>query len=158
MIVSFARRAALAAAALVAGCATTHAFTAADRAAVAAVLDRQAAAWNRGDLAGYMAGYARTDTLVFTSGANIRTGWQQAFDHYQARYGTDRASMGTLAFELVSIDPVGGDGAVVLGRWKLTGTPVAGDGVFTVVLARRAEGWRIIHDHTSSTPTPTEPR
>jgi len=137
-----------------AGCATAHAFTTADRADVAAVLDQQAAAWNRGDLAGYMAGYAKTDALVFTSGAQIRTGWQAAYDHYVARYGNDRASMGTLAFEVISIDAVGADGAIVLGRWKLTDTPAAGDGVFTVVLARRPEGWRIVHDHTSSTPPP----
>jgi len=78
-----------------------------------------------------------------------------AYDHYVARYGNDRASMGTLAFEVISIDAVGADGAIVLGRWKLTDTPAAGDGVFTVVLARRPEGWRIVHDHTSSTPPPT---
>jgi len=111
-------------------------------------------AWNRGDLAAYMAGYANTDALVFTSGGKIRRGWQAAFDHYQARYGADRASMGTLAFEVLSIDPVGADGAVVLGTWRVTGTEAAGDGVFTVVLERRPEGWRIVHDHTSSTPAP----
>jgi len=38
---------------------------------------------------------------------------------------------------------------VVLGRWVLTGTEHAGRGVFTLVLERRPEGWRIIHDHTS---------
>src|SRR5512134_532499 len=87
------------------GCAGSRRFTTADRTAVSAVLERQAAAWNRGDLVAYMDGYARTDALVFTSGATIRRGWQQAFDHYQARYGTDRASMGSLVFELESIDP-----------------------------------------------------
>jgi ketosteroid isomerase-like protein len=138
---------------MVAACgAAPHPFAAADRAAVTTVLEDQSAAWNRGDLVAYMAGYAKTPALVFTSGAQIRRGWQEAFDHYQARYGTDRASMGTLAFEILSIDPVGADGAVVLGRWALTNTPAAGDGVFTVVLERRPEGWRIIHDHTSSTP------
>jgi ketosteroid isomerase-like protein len=44
------------------------------------------------------------------------------------------------------------DGAVVLGRWRLTETPNAGSGVFSVVLERRPEGWRIIHDHTSADP------
>lgn len=133
-------------------CAGPHAFTAADRDAVAGVLARQAAAWNRGDLAGYMDGYARSEDLVFTSGAQIRRGWQEAFDHYQARYGAAPATMGTLAFDTLQIDPVGADGAIVLGRWRLTDTPAAGDGVFTVVLARRPEGWRIVHDHTSNTP------
>ena len=136
----------------VAACAGPRGFAAADRDAVGALLQRQATAWNRGDLAAYMDAYARTDALVFTSGANIRRGWQEAFDHYQARYGSSPETMGALGFELLQIDPVGADGAVVLGRWKLTGTPAAGDGVFSVVLERRPEGWRIIHDHTSSTP------
>ena len=127
-------------------------FEPADRAAIAAVLDRQAAAWNRGDLAAYMDGYARTPALVFTSGGNVRRGWQEAFDHYQARYATDPKAMGTLVFQIDSIDPVGADGAVVLGRWDLTGTANAGRGVLSLVVERRPEGWRIIHDHTSVSP------
>jgi beta-aspartyl-peptidase (threonine type) len=132
-------------------------FEPADRAAISAVLDRQVAAWNRGDLATYMEGYARTPALVFTSGGNIRRGWQEAFDHYQARYATDPKAMGTLAFQIDSIDPVGADGAVVLGHWDLTGTAHAGRGVFTLVLERRPEGWRIVHDHTSVSPEPAAP-
>ena len=124
----------------------------ADRAAIAAVLGNQIAAWNRGDLPSYMDGYARTPALVFTSGGNIRRGWQDALDHYQARYAVDPRAMGTLAFWIESIDPVGADGAVVLGRWELTGSAHPGRGVFTLVLERRAEGWRIIHDHTSPSP------
>jgi len=140
------------AAASCAGGQRPRAFADDDRAAITAVLDRQIAAWNRGDLAGYMDGYARTPALVFTSGGHIRRGWQDAFDHYQARYATDPRAMGTLAFTIDSIDPVGpasGDGAVVLGHWDLTGTEHAGHGVFTLVVERRPEGWRIIHDHTS---------
>jgi ketosteroid isomerase-like protein len=124
-------------------------FEPSDRAAITGVLGNQVAAWNRGDLPGYMDGYARTPALVFTSGGNVRRGWQDAFDHYHARYATDPKAMGTLAFAIDSIDPVGADGAVVLGRWDLTGTAHPGRGVFSLVLERRAEGWRIIHDHTS---------
>ena len=124
-------------------------FEPADRAAIAAVLDRQAEAWNRGDLAAYMDGYARTTALVFTSGGNVRRGWQAAFDHFQARYATDPKAMGTLAFHVDSIDAVGADGAVVLGRWELTNSANGGHGVFSIVLERRTEGWRIVHDHTS---------
>jgi len=128
---------------------TTHHFEPSDRAAITAVIDAQRDAWNRGDLAAYMDGYARLDNLVFTSGGHVRRGWQEAFDHYAARYARDPAAMGKLVFAIDSIDPVGADGAVVLGRWVLTGTEHAGRGVFTLVLERRPEGWRIIHDHTS---------
>jgi ketosteroid isomerase-like protein len=123
-----------------------------DRLAISAVLRSQTDAWNRGDLVGYMDGYAQTPALIFTSGGKVRRGWQDAFDHFQARYATDPKAMGTLRFEVESIDPVGADGAVVLGRWELTGTASAGRGVFSLVLERRREGWRISHDHTSSSP------
>jgi ketosteroid isomerase-like protein len=142
---------ALAALALI-GCGGARAFTDADRRAVTAVIDAQRAAWNRGDLDAYMDGYARTPALVFTSGAAIRRGWDETLAKYRARYGADPQTMGTLAFEILDIQPVGADGAVVLGRWRLTGTPVAGAGVFSIVFERRPEGWRIVHDHTSSEP------
>ena len=129
-------------------------FEPGDRAAIAGVLDAQAAAWNRGDLTGYMDGYDRSDDLVFTSGGNVRKGWQAAFDSYQKRYATDPAAMGKLKFEVTSIDAIGGEGAVVLGTWDLTGSPHDGRGVFSLVFVRRPAGWKIVHDHTSSAPAP----
>jgi ketosteroid isomerase-like protein len=135
------------------GATAVRRFEPTDRAAITTVLDAQVAAWNRGDLAAYMDGYAKTDALVFTSGGNVRRGWQKAFDHYQSKYAKDPASMGKLVFEILSIDTVGADGAVVLGNWILTNSPSDGRGVFSVVLERRPEGWRIVHDHTSSSAT-----
>lgn len=113
------------------------------------VLHDQAAAWNRGDLAGYMAGYANTPALVFTSGGKVRRGWQEAFDYYQAKYARNPAAMGKLAFAVMQVDAIGADGAVVLGTWTLTSSERPATGVFSVVLERGAQGWRIIHDHTS---------
>lgn len=123
-----------------------------DRAAIVGVLDAQRRAWNRGDLATFMDGYVRTDELVFTSGAQVRRGWQETFDRYRARYGGDSASMGTLAFEILGVQPLGADGAVVLGRWALSEVATPSGGVFSVVFERRAEGWLIVHDHTSNDP------
>jgi ketosteroid isomerase-like protein len=146
-------RRALAAASVVVlalACSRGRGFTADDRREVEAVLERQRLAWNRGDLPGYMAGYTRSEQLVFTSGGKIRRGWEQTLAAYQKRYGGDRAGMGQLAFEIIDVQPAGADGAVMLGRWKLTGTPQAGAGVFSVVFERQPGGWRIVHDHTSS--------
>jgi beta-aspartyl-peptidase (threonine type) len=42
---------------------------------ISAVLDQQVAAWNRGDLEGYMAGYWNSPDLMFYSGATITRGW-----------------------------------------------------------------------------------
>ena len=85
-----------------------------DRAAVEAVLTAQAAAWNRGDLEGYMQGYARSDALVFTSGSKVRTGFDETLASYRKKYGSDRSSMGSLTFTLQRVDPVGASGAVVV--------------------------------------------
>ena len=127
-------------------------FAPADRDAVKAVLDAQVNAWNKGDLDGYMNGYAKTEWLVFTSGGKIRRGWQETYDTYQKKYAQNPAAMGNLVFEILSIDPIGADGAVVLGNWILTNSPSDGRGVFSVVLERRPDGWKVIHDHTSSSP------
>ncbi len=127
-------------------------FTPRDDAALRTVLASQAAAWNRGDLDGFMAGYAHSPDLVFTSGGNIRHGYDETIAKYKAKYGTDQATMGHLGFELLSIQHLGADGAIVLGRWKLTDTPNAAGGVFSVAFERGADGWKIVHDHTSADP------
>jgi uncharacterized protein (TIGR02246 family) len=128
-----------------------------ERSAITAVLAEQEAAWNRGDLEAFMAGYWQSPDLVFTSGSQIRRGWQETYAKYRARYGGKPETMGRLGFEILDVQAIGADGAVVLGRWRLTETPNAGSGVFSVVLARRSDGWRVIHDHTSSDPPPAEP-
>jgi len=134
------------------GCATTSrpTFQPRDKTAVTAVLDAQLAAWNRGDLVAYMDGYAKSDALVFTSGSKIRRGWQSTRDAYFTKYAQDKSAMGKLAFEVLEVQSLGADGAIILGNWVLTGSPSDGSGVFSVVLERRPEGWRVVHDHTSS--------
>jgi ketosteroid isomerase-like protein len=123
-----------------------------DEAAVVAVLETQRAAWNAGDLDGFLAGYEHSDALLFTSGAKIRQGFDETRDKYRARYGEARETMGTLAFEILDVRALGqcGDAAVVLGRWALTDTPELGAGVFSVILERRGANWQIVHDHTSA--------
>ena len=103
-----------------------------------------------------MEGYAKGDELVFTSGSKIRRGWQVTLDRYKARYGEDSSTMGTLGFEVLEIQSLGADGAVVLGRWKLSGLSAPAGGVFSVVLERALDRWKIVHDHTSSDPKEAE--
>lgn len=140
---------------LIALTACAHTYSAKDDAAVRAVLRAQMDAWNRGDVEGFMSGYARSPDLVFTSGAKIRRGWQETHDTFVRRYGAARDTMGRLTFEILGVQPVGPDGAVALGRWSLDG-PNAGSGIFSVVLERQASGWRVIHDHTSSDQKPPD--
>ena len=119
--------------------------------AIRAVLDEQVSAWNRGDLDGYMAGYARSDEITFYAGGVVTRGWQLTLDRYRARYQSAGRQMGTLSFNDIVVEQLGPDAAIARGRWKLTllGGKEA-KGLFTLVLRKRAEGWRITHDHSSA--------
>ncbi len=130
---------------MLAACA--HSF---DEAPIRQVISTQQDAWNKGDLDGFMAGYDHSPDLVFTSGGHIRRGYDETIAKYKARYGTDKSTMGHLAFEILQVQPLGADGAIVLGRWNLTDTPNAGHGIFSLGFRRTPDGWRIVHDHTSS--------
>lgn len=121
------------------------------RSEVGALLTAQAAAWNRGDIAGYMDGYWRSDSLLFTSGGSIRRGWTETFEKYAATYDS-REKMGTLAFSGLEFHLPAPGAAWVFGRWELARASDRPGGVFTVVLRRFPEGWKIVHDHTSSDP------
>ena len=118
-----------------------------DLAAIRAILDAQAAAWNAGDIDGYMAGYARSDDTMFV-GTDVTRGWRQVRDRYKAKYDS-RAKMGTLVFSDLDLRPLGGDDVIVTGAWKLTRDADTPHGRFTLIFHRRTEGWRIVYDHSS---------
>jgi ketosteroid isomerase-like protein len=118
-----------------------------DLAAIRAVLDAQAAAWNRGDIDAYMAGYAQSDDTMFV-GTDVTRGWTKVRDRYKAKYDS-RAKMGTLVFSDLDLRPLGSDDVIVTGAWKLTRDADAPHGRFTLIVHRRPEGWRIVYDHSS---------
>lgn len=118
-------------------------------AAIRAVLDAQSAAWNRGDVEGYMDGYARSADTVLVSGDNVTRGWQTVLDRYKKNYNS-REKMGTLTFSELEFTLLGNNTATVLGRWHLKRAGDEPHGRFTLIFKRTKQGWRIIHDHTSS--------
>jgi uncharacterized protein (TIGR02246 family) len=121
---------------------------------IRSVLSTQQEAWNRGDIDGFMNGYARSASTVFVSEDTIRRGWETVRERYRKKY-SDRAKMGTLTFSDLEIALLSPDAAVVLGRWRLERAKDRPHGRFTLIFKRLPEGWRIVHDHTSTAPPPT---
>lgn len=124
---------------------------AADEAAVKKVLDDQAAAWNKGDLDGFMAGYWKDDGLAFTSNGKETGGWQATKDRFEKKYGTNRKGMGQLSFGEFKFEGLSPNAATVRGRFTLVwdAKPKPATGLFTLVLRKFPDGWKITHDHTS---------
>jgi ketosteroid isomerase-like protein len=119
------------------------------KAAIRAVLDAQRDAWNRGDIEGYMDGYARSPKTEFVGGDGISRGWQTVLDRYKKNYNT-REKMGTLTFSEIEITLLSKDAALVLGRWRLKRANDEPHGTFTLLFRKTKAGWRIVHDHSSS--------
>lgn len=116
---------------------------------IRAVLAWQVHAWNDGDLVRFMRGYWNNDSTLFASGGNVARGWQAMLARYQRGYPT-REKMGQLEFTIYKTEMMGEDWARVLGQWKLAVGSTNPQGLFTLILRRFEEGWRIVHDHTSS--------
>jgi ketosteroid isomerase-like protein len=117
--------------------------------AIKAVITAQAAAWNRGDLEGYMDGYDRSPNTEFVGGDTITRGWQTVLDRYRKNYSS-REKMGALTFSDLEITILSKDAALVLGRWHLKRANDDPHGTFSLLFRKTKAGWRIVHDHSSS--------
>jgi beta-aspartyl-peptidase (threonine type) len=121
----------------------------AQKKAIYNVLVDQLDCWNKGDLKGFMAGYQKSPDVTFYSGGNVVKGWDAMLERYQKKYQGEGKEMGKLTFRDVEIDVLSAEGAVVRGRWELKMSTTNPGGLFTLIMRRTTDGWRIVHDHTS---------
>jgi ketosteroid isomerase-like protein len=133
----------------------TQPATASEETALKAVLTRQQTAWNQGDVETFMQGYWNSPDLTFAGVSGITRGYAPILAHYKRGY-PDKATMGHLEFTDLEVHSLGGNAALVLGKWHLTREAGNVGGVFSLVFQKFPEGWKIVHDHTSQE-TPSKP-
>jgi len=138
---------------LVLGSAPALAAPADDRAAILDVVARMEAAWNRGDFAGYMAGFKKPN-VVFVSGGKFQDGWQGTLDHYVRDYGASADTRGTLHFYAMTIDLLAPDAAMLVGRYHLERPQHAAEGVNTRLFRKIGGHWLITLNHVSAYDVP----
>lgn len=115
------------------------------------LLVSQVEAWNHGNLEGFMQGYWHSPELTFFSGATVTKGWEPTLSRYRQRYQSEGKEMGKLEFQDLNIDLLSRRSAVVTGKWQLTMSDgKQPHGLFTLIFKRMQNGWRIVHDHTST--------
>ncbi len=122
-----------------------------DETAIRLVLAAQQAAWNRGDIEGFMDGYAKSDSIRFASGGTVERGWSALLERYHRAY-PDQNAMGTLTFDIHDVRVLSPQFAVVFGAYHLQRTNDEPTGLFTLLFEKQEDGWLAVHDHTSAAP------
>ncbi|WP_419942989.1 YybH family protein [Candidatus Palauibacter sp.] len=119
---------------------------------VASMLDRQAAAWNAGDLEGFMSAYHRSPESTYIGSSGLIEG----YEGIRARYAPDfaaGAARDSLRFEALRVREVDTRVGVATARYVLEreGT-VTSTGPFTLVLLNVEGAWLIVHDQSAADP------
>lgn len=130
------------------GCQTHSPLEHRGEAEVRAVLAKQLKQWNAGDLSAFMETYVKSDDTRFAFGGEVARGWRTVYARYRKKYG-DRSLMGTLRFSDLEVTMLNHDAALAFARWDLHRQAGNLSGLFTLLLRKGPEGWRIFHDHTS---------
>lgn len=119
-----------------------------DKDAIIRLMDDQRKAWNKGDIAGFMQGYWKSDSLMFVGKGAPLYGWQSTLARYKKSY-PGKAAMGELSFDIIQVRVLDKKNAFVLGGWHLKREKDAPGGYFTLWF-RKIDGiWKIVCDHTS---------
>lgn len=121
--------------------------SAVEETAIRKALEQGAAAWNRGDLDAFMAGYEDSPETLYVESTGITAGYRQIGDRYRKKYPS-RQAMGILRMTGVQIRMLGSGYALAIGKWNVARGSSTASGYFTLTFHKTAAGWRIAVDHT----------
>lgn len=110
-------------------------------------------AWNSGDLERFMDAYEAAPETTFV-GAEVAKGTAAVLARYRRDY-PDQDHMGRTEFSELEARPLSEDLAIVTGRYRLERSEEYGGpahGIFSLVMRKSGDGWRIIHDHSVRLP------
>ncbi len=119
-----------------------------DELTIREILENQTAAWNRGDIEGFMNGYWENDSLMFIGKSGVTYGWSNTLKNYKKNY-PDAAAMGQLAFTLIEVKKLSKEYYHVTGKWFLKRSIGDIGGHYTLLFRKINGRWVIISDHSS---------
>jgi ketosteroid isomerase-like protein len=117
---------------------------------ITSMLKEQDAAWSRGDLDAFMKPYESTGELVYIGSSGPMRNVQEMKKRYEEKYKNGANDFGKLTFSELQVEELAPGLARAWGKWlveqkdkkQLTGW-------FSLVLKKKNDGWKIIHDHSS---------
>ena len=112
--------------------------------------NRAAADWNRGDLDSFMSDYAPGDLPTYVAAGHLVRGYDAIRSHYAPSFAPG-ARRDSLRIEELQVRPITDRYVLLTARYILfRGGATTASGPFTLLMERRPEGWKILHDHSSS--------
>lgn len=103
--------------------------------------------WNRSDLDRFMSIYDTAATFMTGRGP---VGVAATRENYQKGFFKDGKVVQQLRFEEMVVRPLGNDHALLTGKFVLYGNGMADrTGRYTLIFVKRADGWKMLHDHSS---------
>lgn len=119
-----------------------------DEAAILSLLDKQNAAWNRGDLEEFMRGYWESDSLMFVGKSGVTYGWTNTLNNYKKGY-PDTAAMGKLTFTNIKVKRLSKKYYFIVGKWYLKRSIGDVSGHYNLLMEKINGRWVIVADHSS---------
>ncbi len=119
------------------------------------LLVRSADAWNDGDLDGFLLPYLHSDEVSYVGSRGPVRGYERLRQNYASSYWRNGDPDRKLGFRDIEVTPLGASYALAVGWYVLSNR---GDGretdrgIFSLVLRRTPDGWRILHDHSFGRP------
>ena len=120
-----------------------------DHQSIRALFESGCAAWNRGDIDGYLADYWHSDKVRWVSEGAVRYGFEAIATAFKNRFDTPD-NMGRLEVANLEIQVLGESDALVFGAWTQTTSMARRHGVFTVHTKKIDDEWLVVSDHSST--------
>ena len=103
--------------------------------------------WNRSDLDRFMSIYDTAATFMTGKGP---VGIAATRENYQKAFFKDGKVVQQLRCEEMVVRPLGNEHALLTGKFVLYGNGMADrTGRYTLIFVKRADGWKMLHDHSS---------
>ena len=115
---------------------------------IRSIMQEQTQAWNDGNIEGFMEAYWKSDSLLFIGSAGPQYGWQTTLDKYKSSY-PDKAAMGELVFDILTIEVIDAENAHVSGKWTLNRESDMLFGYYSLLWKKINGNWVIVYDHSS---------
>jgi len=112
------------------------------------IMEKQEKCWNQGDIDCFMEGYWPSEKLRFMGKKGVTYGWKNTLERYKKSY-PNKDAMGLLTFDILSLEMLAKDKALMVGKWHLARTEGDLEGHFSLIWQKFDKQWLIVFDHSS---------